>query len=199
MCKICIASIIATLEWMPVYTQTRSSKPSPPETPIFFNSSTVSTPESETSHLTAPQRVNSTLRTDLRLKIKKKKRAEFGYAIMTMMKCVLVLSLIPIGRFTFTIVTSRIIETKLCDQEIARNLSDKSLGFQDVGFLINKHKNIVGDPNWKTVRECKRRFVFEQARSFSSTMELLKFQMMRAFRWVRQLWRSSDGNHLVPT
>ncbi|KAL8234503.1 hypothetical protein R6Q59_020603 [Mikania micrantha] len=69
-CKICQASINATLDLLPVsaqrttITKISSSKPSPPETPIFFNPCTVSTPKSDSPRLTP---VNSTIRTDLQV------------------------------------------------------------------------------------------------------------------------------------
>lgn len=160
-CKICIASINATLDLMPISSQRSSltyklssSKLSPPETPIFFNPSTISTPKSENSGLIVPPPVRSTPRVDLQVKIKKrnkKKKKEFGFGLL--IKCVLVLCLVLFVR-------SRVMMTKL-SPEIVRNLSEKSSGFRDVkqrfGFLNNELQLLVPeasftDPNWEIVR-----------------------------------------------
>ncbi|KAI3715593.1 hypothetical protein L6452_22579 [Arctium lappa] len=304
-CDICIASFNATLDLLPMsvqrssLTKLSSSKPSPPQTPNFCNPSTLSTPKSETSRLMVSPPLNSTLRTDFRRKIKRKK-IEFGYSVMMMMmKWFIVLCLILIGKFGVSFVTSGVMKTKL-SPEIVRNLSEKSQGFQDVkerlGFLNRELQDLVGDgvpessstnPNCEIVQdglilrsrcqlyksgmeevsiwgwplqttgllttkfasrsftilsgrvtewsngelsclirkantsweqekwraslwrldentwilEYKRSFVFEN--TFSSAMEFLKFGMMRAFQWMKQVWRFSagfvDGNHLTPT
>ncbi|KVH93526.1 uncharacterized protein LOC112517358 [Cynara cardunculus var. scolymus] len=304
-CDICIASFNATLDLLPMsvqrssLTRLSSSKPSPPQTPIFCNPSTDSTPESETSRLMVSPPLNSTLRTDFRQKIKRKK-IEFGDSVM-MMKWFLVLCLILITKFGFSFVTSRVMKAKL-SLEIVRNLSEKSQGFHDVNerleFLNGELQDLVGDgvpessstnPNCEIVQdglilrsrcqlyksgmeevsiwgwplqtagllttkfasrsftilsgrvtewsngelsclirkantsweqekwsaslwrldentwilEYKRSFVFDNAKPFSSAMEFLKFRMMSAFQWMKQLWRFSlcfvDGNHLTPT
>ncbi|KAI3774437.1 hypothetical protein L1987_48992 [Smallanthus sonchifolius] len=167
-CKICQASINATLDLLPISAQRSSltkisySKPSPPETPIFFNPCTVSTPKSETSSLTVSPPVNSTVRTDLPLKLERKK-TEFGYGLMMMKSALLLLCLSLVGKLGFSIVTSGVMKTKL-SPEIVRNLSEKSLGFQDVeerlGFLNNELQNLLGAteasstiPNWEIVQD----------------------------------------------
>ncbi|KAL8188835.1 hypothetical protein R6Q57_029590 [Mikania cordata] len=162
-CKICQASINATLDLLPIsaqrttVTKILSSKPSPHETPIFFNPCTVSTPKSDSPRLTP---VNSTIRTDLRLKIKWKKTCG-----STMMKCVVVLCLSLMGKLGLSFVGSTLMKTRL-SPEIVRNLGDNSLGFQDVrerlGFLNHELQNVLGDsvleasskiPNWEIVQD----------------------------------------------
>ncbi|KAI3803925.1 hypothetical protein L1987_32091 [Smallanthus sonchifolius] len=164
-CKICQASINATLDLLPISAQRSSlikisySKPSPPETPIFFNPCTVSTP---TSSLTVSPLVNSTVRTDLPVKLQRKK-TEFGYGLMMMKSALLLLCLSVVGKLGFSIVTSGGMKTKL-SPEIVRNLSEKSLGFQDVkerlGFLNNELQILLGAteasstiPNWEIVQD----------------------------------------------
>ncbi|XP_076958143.1 uncharacterized protein LOC143633779 [Bidens hawaiensis] len=47
--------------------------------------------------------------------------------------------------------------------------------------------------------EYKRSFVFDNTRPVSSTMEFLRFKMMRSFHWMKQMCKLSDDNHLAPT
>lgn len=49
------------------------------------------------------------------------------------------------------------------------------------------------------ILEYKRSFVFEKTRPISSVMEFLKFKMLRAFQWMKQLRKSFDGNLITPT
>ncbi|KAJ0700317.1 putative ERG2/sigma1 receptor [Helianthus annuus] len=162
-CKICQASFNATLDLLPLSAQ-RPSKPSPPETPLFFDPSTVSTP---TSHLEVSPPVKSpVVRTDLKLKLNRKKKTGFGYGLMTV-KCVLVvLCLNLIGNLLnlgFEFVSSRVMRTEL-SPEIVRKLGEKSLGFRDVkeqlGFLNSELQNVLGAtdarfeiPNWEIVED----------------------------------------------
>ncbi|KAK1417703.1 hypothetical protein QVD17_26837 [Tagetes erecta] len=165
-CKICEASINATLDLLPIsaqktsLTKISSSKPSPPETPLFFDPGSISTPESEKSHVPV---VNLNNRNDLKitgLKVKRK-RMEIGCALMN--KCVLVVCLSLVLKLGFSAVSSGVMETKL-SPEIVREMSERSLGFNDVkeklGFFNNEIQILVGGiepsfklPNWEIVQD----------------------------------------------
>nr|XP_043625022.1 uncharacterized protein LOC122596499 [Erigeron canadensis] len=176
-CKICLDSINATLDLMPISAQrstlttntklsSSKSKPlsSPPQTPLFFdNPSTISTPMSLTSRLMLSPIVNSTQRNGLKLHIKKNKE-QLGSGLM-FMKCVFVscLVLVLVSRFGFLFLSNKMLETKL-SPEIVRNLSDKSLelGVYDVKerlvFLSNELQNLVPEaafvnPIWEIVQD----------------------------------------------
>ncbi|PWA83783.1 ERG2/sigma1 receptor-like protein [Artemisia annua] len=53
------------------------------------------------------------------------------------------------------------------------------------------------------ILEYKRSFVFENTRpfwsAFWSATEFVKFKMMKAFQWVKDLQKSIDGNYIAPT
>ncbi|KAK9070948.1 hypothetical protein SSX86_009516 [Deinandra increscens subsp. villosa] len=160
-CKICEASITATLDLMPISAQkstltkiSSTSKPSPPETPIFFDPCTISTPNSSSPLLAVSPPVNSTVRTT---DLPSKRRWN-----LTVMKCVLVVLCFSfVGKLGFSFVTSRVMKTKL-SPEIVRRLSERSLGFQDVkeqlGFLNHEIQYLAGAKaskplNWEIVQD----------------------------------------------
>ncbi|KAI3525665.1 hypothetical protein L1887_04636 [Cichorium endivia] len=168
-CKTCVASINATLDLMPMsahrssLTKLSSSKPSPPQTPLFSNPSTISTPISETSRLMVSPPLGSAIRTSFRQKINSKK-TKFAYGL-AMMKCVIILFLIVIMKLGFSFFTSGVMKPKL-SPEIVRDLSEMSSGIQDVKegfkFLNNELHNLVGDsvqkasstyPKWEIVQD----------------------------------------------
>ncbi|KAJ9538225.1 hypothetical protein OSB04_030958 [Centaurea solstitialis] len=168
-CDICIESFNLTFDLLPISvqrTKLSSSKPppSPPETPIFCNPSTISTPKSDdTSRLMVSPPLNSTLRTDFRQKINRRK-VELGYCVV-MMKLVLVLCLILIGKFGVSVFKSGVMRTKLTS-EMVRNLDlrEKSQGFHERFEFLDggEVQDLVGvgvpessfsNPNWKLVQD----------------------------------------------
>ncbi|CAI9287236.1 unnamed protein product [Lactuca saligna] len=166
-CKTCVASINATLDLMSAHrstlTKLSSSKPSPPQTPLFSNPSTLSTPISETSRLMVSTPLSPAIRKSFRQKMDSKK-TKLVY-VLKMMKWVLILCFIVMGKLGFSFLTSRVMKTKL-SPEIVRNLSEKSSGLQDVkerlGFLNNELRSFMGDgvseasstyPNWEIVQD----------------------------------------------
>lgn len=165
-CKTCVASINATLDLMSAHrstlTKLSSSKPSPPQTPLFSNPSTLSTPISETSRPMVSTPLSPAIRKSFRQKMNSKK-TKLGY-VLKMMKWVLILCLIVIGKLGFSFLTSRVMKTKF-SPEIVRKLSEKSSGIQDVKerlvFLNNELQSFMGDgvseasstyPNWEIVQ-----------------------------------------------
>ncbi|KAI7748533.1 hypothetical protein M8C21_024101 [Ambrosia artemisiifolia] len=165
-CSICQASINATLDLLPLsaqrstLTKLSSSKPSPPETPRFFDPSTVSTPLSDTSCLVASPPVNEKIRTHLKFN---RKKTGFGYGLMTVKCVVIVLCFSLVGKFGFEFIKSSVIRTEL-SPDIVRKLGEKSLGFEvlkdKLGFLNHELQGVVGAaaasftvPNWELVQD----------------------------------------------
>ncbi|XP_071688903.1 uncharacterized protein [Rutidosis leptorrhynchoides] len=166
-CHLCLASIIATRDLIPLLSSQKSSlttqfsslKRSPPPTPIFFdNPSAVSTPVSHASRLNVSPIVATN---DLNLKIKRKNK-EFGYGLI-LLQCILVLCLILVGKVGILFVGFRFMNTKL-SAEIVRNLSDKSLGLgihgvkERLEILSSELQNLVPEarftnPNCQIVQD----------------------------------------------
>nr|XP_043625023.1 uncharacterized protein LOC122596500 [Erigeron canadensis] len=144
-CKTCISSIISTLDLLPTFTAQKpslikikslsSNSNSPPETPKFFTSSNVSTPDSTNSK-----------NHHHRLRIKKLKKTELLSFLKMLVKCALIMMLVLILRPGSLF---NMMEIKVSDEKVT-NLSEKSrLGFADLkdkfGVLRNALKEVVGD------------------------------------------------------
>ncbi|XP_076903072.1 uncharacterized protein LOC143558023 [Bidens hawaiensis] len=171
-CKICQASINATLDLLPLSAQrstltklsSSKPKPSPPQTPLLLNNnpSSISTPESDTSSLIirSPKVRSTTRTTDFKLR-KKKNKSGFGCGLgMMMMKCVVVLCLSLAVKLGVPYDGFRVMEMKL-SPEVVRSLSEQAVGFRDVkqqlGFLNDELQIYVGDrskiPNWEVIQD----------------------------------------------
>lgn len=148
-CKICLASINATLDLMPSSIHrsslTKISKPVP-TTPVSFNSSFLSTPRSGNPRVMASPPLNSTGRMGFHEKIKRKKRdLGFGFSLM---RFVVGLSLIFSAECGFSWVVSGILNPQF-SPGIVRNVAEKSWVSQDINgrfeFLERKLQSLIND------------------------------------------------------
>jgi hypothetical protein len=133
-CEICLASINATLDLMPIsvhkstLTKLSSSRAQDVErTPISFNSSFLSTPRSNSRPVSASPALKSTARLNLMEKMEKKREREWnlkGYFL----KLVMGLSLIFMAKFGFSCGVLK----PVLSPEIVKHVGEKSWVVQDL-------------------------------------------------------------------
>ncbi|WJZ87121.1 hypothetical protein VitviT2T_006523 [Vitis vinifera] len=149
-CEMCLDSISATLDLLPASIQrstlTKLSAPKTVErTPVSFNSSVMSTPESGTSKTSLSPAVRSTARVSLEQKMKKRKRVwRFG---LYFWRLVVGVGLIFAAEFGFSWGVSRVLRPEL-SWDIVRSVGERSWVVKDlnekVGFLQNQLQGFVG-------------------------------------------------------
>ncbi|PSS33861.1 Sigma non-opioid intracellular receptor 1 like [Actinidia chinensis var. chinensis] len=146
-CEMCLASINATLDLKPrsslSLAKPFASKPLP-ISPISYNPSIISTPESRTRRNTLSPPLNSKARTSFHDKIRKKKR-DLGIGFV-LVRLVLGLGLFFAVEFGFSWAVLGVLKPDL-SPEIVKNLSEKAEILQDVndklGFLQRETQNLV--------------------------------------------------------
>ncbi|KAF3457123.1 hypothetical protein FNV43_RR01780 [Rhamnella rubrinervis] len=169
-CEICLASINATLDLMPVSSLTKISAPRPApdveRTPISFNSSVLSTPRS--SSVRIPQVspcLTSSSKSNLKEDIRKKERKWRWMHWSDFYRLALVLSLIFMAEYGFKWGFSGIVKPEL-STEIVRNVVEKSWAVKDLngklkfiqralhGSVDGKVSNCSYDNSvWKIIQE----------------------------------------------
>jgi len=149
-CKICLASISATLDLMPISCQksslTKLSASSPDHdverTPISFNSSILSTPKSNSNRLSASPIIISKARLNLEEKMGKSE-GERGLR-GCLFRLVLGLCLIFVAEFGFSCGVSGLLQPVL-SPDIVRSLGEKSWAVKDLkGRLRFVQKELQG-------------------------------------------------------
>lgn len=151
-CEMCLASLTATLDLMPMSIQrsslTKLSNSNPnqiPRTPISFNSSPLSTPDSSPNNcrFNVSPPLNSTARANFQRRVKRKKR-ELGLGLM-MVRVILCVGLIFGVEFGVSWVVPRVLEPKL-SSEVVRDLGWKSWVLQDLNeriVYLSKEVNVL--------------------------------------------------------
>ncbi|KAF8401718.1 hypothetical protein HHK36_012664 [Tetracentron sinense] len=146
-CDICLASINATLDLMPMSSRTKlsASKPISKRSPVSFNPSFLSTPRRINHQITASPPLKSTAKSSPleKLKKKKKKRTWVGFNLW---RFFLGMSLIFAADSGFFWVVSGIVRPTL-SPETVRKVGEESWVVQDLngrlGFLQKKLGEIV--------------------------------------------------------
>lgn len=168
-CEICLASINATLDLMPISSLTKisASRPTPDveRTPISFNSSVLSTPRSSSVRIQPVSPcLRSSAKSNLKGDIRKKEREWKWIAWSDFFRLALVLSLIFMAEYGFKWGFSRIVKPEL-STEIVKNVAYKSRSVKDWngklkfvqkelhGFVDGKVSNCSYDNSvWKIIQ-----------------------------------------------
>ncbi|KAM7485531.1 hypothetical protein LguiA_001540 [Lonicera macranthoides] len=148
-CEMCLASLTATLDLMPMSIQRSSltkisNSNQIPRTPLSFGSSPLSTPNSSPIlRFNVSPPLNSRARVNFQRKVKRKKR-ELGFGFM-MVRVILGVGLIFGVDFAVSWVVPRVLEPKL-SSEVVRDLGGKSWVLQDWNermVILSKEVNVL--------------------------------------------------------
>ncbi|XP_062108315.1 uncharacterized protein LOC133819159 [Humulus lupulus] len=195
-CEMCLASINATLDLVPMSSLSKLSTASRPNpkvavTPISFSASSLSTPRSDTPRTPVSPRLRSSARTNLKEKKLRRKERQWGCG-SDFLRLFGVFSLIFMAEFGFFGIVSEV-SKPVFTPDMVRNLGEKSSAVKDLkGKLRFLQKSLQGVVDLDKVSNCSyansRWEISQDALLLSSHCKLYKSsrEEIRIWGWPLQ-------------